>query len=275
MENAANLTVNKPANERAVGKAARRGPRWTTLVALLLVVLAVVQVGARGSLNWSWVPDTVSIAAIFTFAAALLWAAPEDRPLVTWGALVIAVSGILTLLPDFMGSDLTATVPNLTGMPYWLGITAALVLTVGVFLVSIAYGVIHSNRGWTIFWIGVLIGLSGIGLVTTHMADSVMPMDVLILSAIQVVPLAWGYMSATFLGISRWLSRGAALMLLFIAVEQAVLWLGLDAGANPDNVRFFVGLAHVIAWAALIYGALELRPATAPARPQESHSPAG
>jgi len=119
------------------------------------------------------------------------------------------------------------------------------------------------------------VGIGGMILVTTHMGGDVQPLDVLVLSAIQIVPLAWGYMSATFLGVSRWISRGAALMLVYMALTQAVIWLGLDAGDNAANARFLVGLAHIVSWAALIAGAMALRPhrSHATAHTQESHSP--
>jgi hypothetical protein len=273
MENAAASAVNKPASPKVAGTAARRrGVRWASLVALLLVVLAFVQIAVRGMEDWSWVPDIFSSAALFLFGAALMWAAPEDRPLVRYGALVIAGAGLLAFLPGFMTANLVSD-PMLMGTAYWLGISSAFLLTTGLVLVSIAYGVIHSRPGWTIFWIGALVGIGGLILVTTHMSGEVGPLDVLVLSAIQIVPLAWGYMSATFLGVSRWISRGAALMLVYMALSQAVIWLGYDAGDNSANARFLIGLVHAIAWAALIGGSFALRPSDARTHAQESHSP--
>jgi hypothetical protein len=262
MDNATDLSAREPVKRPATRQAvARRGLRWEPFASLILFFLALVQVAVRGSLDWSWVPFTLAAAAMFVFCGVLIWRAPADRPFLIYGASAIAASAILGLIPSFITTELYISIPLVADAPHWLGIGAQFLLAIGVLLVAIAYGVIHSRGGWAVFWIGALIALSGVGLVTIKAPTGTGPLDVLISTATQVIPLTWAYMFAVYLGVNRWFVRGAAMMLFYIAMGQTIAWLS-PADTNFVNTRFGLGVLELLAWVLLILGALTLRPSS-------------
>lgn len=260
MDNATDLSAKEPVKRPATRQPVdRRGLRWEPIASLILFFLALVEVGVHRSLDWSWVPFTVAAAATFVFCGVLFWRAPADRPFLIYGASAIAASAILGLIPSFITTERYVSMPMLADAPHWLGIGATLLLAVGVLLVAIAYGVMHSRGGWVVFWIGALIAISGIGLVTIKASAGTGPLDILISTTTQVVPLTWAYMCAVFLGVNRWFVRGAAMMLLYIAAGQLIGWLAPGPETNFANLRFGLGVLELVAWVLLIFGALTLR----------------
>lgn len=250
-------------------QAAARPSGWGSLplVSWLLLGLAVVYVALVGRNEWSTVAPTLGGAAPFVFGAAMTWAAPQDRRL-SYGTWAIVASGVLHLVVVLVGLQSLST-PLLADVARWMNEATWLLEAVGVVLIGLALGGIRSALGWTVFWLGVAVGLIGVGRVTMDAPANVGPFDVLIAVAAQVLPVAWGYLAAAAVDARRrWFAVGGLLMLMYLLFTILLLWFAPPPDTTLQRLEFGADLVGLLALVALSYGALKLPASSA----QESSS---
>jgi hypothetical protein len=243
-----------------VTQTAARPSGWSSvpLVSWLLLGLAVVYVALVARNEWFTVAPTLGGAAPFVFGAAMTWAAPDDRRFV-YGTWAIVASGVLHLLVALIDLQSGLSTPVLADVARWLNEATWLLEAVGVVLIALALGGIRSARGWTVFWLGVAVGLIGAGWVTIDAAPNVGPFDVLVAVAAQVLPVAWGYLAAAAVDARRrWFAIGGLLMLMYLLFVILLHWFAPPADTTVQRLEFGIDLFGLFALVALSYGAIKL-----------------
>ena len=233
------------------------------LVSWLLLAMAAVYVVLQARNEWSTVPPTLGGAAPFVFGAAMVWAAPQDRRFV-YGTWAVVASGVLHLVVALIDQQSLLSSPLLADVARWLNEATWLLEAVGVVLIGLALGGIRSAVGWTVFWLGVMVGLIGVGFVTIGAASNVGPFDVLIAVAAQVLPVAWGYLAAAAVDAGRrWFAVGGLLMLGYLLLNVLLLWFAPTPETTFQRIEFGIDVIGLLALVALSYGAIKL-PAAGP-----------
>ena len=239
---------------------AARPSGWGSLplVSWLLLGLAVVYVALVARNEWFTVAPTLAGAAPFVFGAAMSWAAPQDRRFV-FGTWAIVTSGVLHFIVALVDLQSSSPMPLLADVANGLNDASWLLEAVGVVLIGLALGGIRSNGGWTVFWLGVAVGLIGVGWVTMDAVANVGPFDVLIAAAAQGLPVAWGYLAAAAVDARRrWFAVGGLLMLVYLLFIILLDWSAPAPQTTLQRLEFGRDLVGLLALVALSYGALKL-----------------
>lgn len=235
-----------------------RGLRDIRPISWVLIGLSILFTGLSAENSWSSVAPTLAGAAPLVFGAAVMWAAPQNRRFY-YGTWALIAATVLRLLTVYLAGRLAADVPLLADLPRWLTEAAWVLEFIGLVVLGLALGGLRSRAGWTLFWIGVLVGLMAVAWVTTHPALEADPIGALLTAAAQAVPVAWGYLAAAGLDARRrGFAVGGSLMLAYLGLTFMLLWFPLGPDINPDLVTFGLGVLRFVAWVALILGAIGL-----------------
>jgi hypothetical protein len=238
--------------------ARRSGWHSLPLVSWMLLGVATLYVAIVARNEWITVAPTLGGAAPFVFAAAMTWATPRDRRLIfaTWAIVAAGVAHLLVLLLDPQSSS---TTPLLADAAHWLNQATWVLESVGVVMIGLALGGIRSAVGWTVFWLGVAVGVIGVGLVTMRAPANIGPFDVLLGTAAQVLPMAWGYLAAAAVDARRrWFAVGGLLMLAYLLSVILLSWFAPPLDTSLQRLKFGVDVVGLLALAALSYGAIQL-----------------